>query len=81
MYFNVNGFREEKTGDRGVPPEVATAGNDTLAAYLITQRGMSRKWATRFFDIGRELVCAYASRVRSRARDTREELSDTNMNT
>lgn len=76
VYFDVGGFREEKTGDRGVPPEVAAAGKDTLVAYLVTQRGMSTTWATRFFDISRETVHSYCSRVRSRARAAREELTE-----
>lgn len=51
---------------------VAAAGQDTLYAYLLTQRGTSTTWLTRFFDIERETVHSYLSRVRQRARDTRE---------
>ncbi|MFB6199035.1 MAG: hypothetical protein ABEI52_12340, partial [Halobacteriaceae archaeon] len=33
----VGGFREEKTGERGVPPAVARSREDVLMAYLAAQ--------------------------------------------
>ena len=37
IYFDVNGFQEAGTGERGVPPEIVQAGRDTLAAYFLAQ--------------------------------------------
>lgn len=74
VYFDVDSFREEKSGERGVPPAVAVAGKDTLAAYLITQSGMSVTWASRFMGVSEGTVRTYLSRVRQRAEERREEL-------
>lgn len=76
VYFDVDSFREEKSGERGVPPAGAAAGTDTLAAYLITQQGMSTEWLMRWMDVERETVHTYLSRVRTRAEERREELSE-----
>jgi len=72
VYFDI-GFRDEKTGKRGVPPAVARQGQDTLAAYLVTQRGFSIEWVSRSWDISEDTVRTYLSRVRRRARDEREK--------
>lgn len=76
VYWDVGGFREEKTGKRGVPPAIAAAGRDTLAAYLLTQRGVSSDWLTGFFDVEPETISTYLSRVRARAEKAREEYSE-----
>lgn len=76
VYFDVGRFREEQTGDRGVPPTVAAAGNDAVYAYLATQQGMSVEWLTRFFDVERETVHTYFSRVRQRGREAIDEARD-----
>lgn len=69
VYVAVDGFREEKTGERGIPPEVERDGREAVVAYLTTQRGMSTKWVTRFYDIPAQRVYEYKSRIRARAED------------
>jgi hypothetical protein len=39
VWFDIGGFYEKKTGERGVPPAIATAGTDTAMSYLVTQFG------------------------------------------
>lgn len=76
VYFDVGSFREEKTGERGVPPKVAAAGTDTLYAYLLTRPGIDTEQLTSFFDLERETVYSYVSRVRNRAEDRRQTLEN-----
>jgi len=52
----VGGFREEKTGERGVPPAVARARQDVLMAYLVSNETMGVEWVTRSFDIEESAV-------------------------
>ena len=68
----MGGFREEKTGERGVPPSVARARHDVLVSYLACQPSMSVTWAARHFDIAEEEVRQYIAMVRERAEASRE---------
>jgi hypothetical protein len=72
VYFDVNGFQEAGTGERGVPPTVIQAGRDTLVAYLLTQDGVDANWAASFYGVKPEKIERYASRVRKRSRKVRE---------
>lgn len=69
VWFDVGGFYEEGTGNRGVPPAVATANTDTTIAYLVTQHGVAE--LAEHYDIERTTIYSYLSRVRKRARETR----------
>ena len=72
VYFDVNGFQEAGTGERGVPPTIIQAGRDTLVAYLLTQPGIDRYWLASFYGVKREKITRYVSRVRKRAEGIRE---------
>ncbi|MBV0900902.1 hypothetical protein [Haloarcula salina] len=72
VYFDVNGFQEAGTGERGVPPTIIQAGRDTLVAYLLTQPGIDHYWLASFYGVKREKVTRYVSRVRKRAEGIRE---------
>lgn len=72
VYFDVNGFQEEGTGVRGVPPEIIQAGRDTLAAYFLTQPGTDVNWVASFYGEKPEKIRRYASRVHKRAEGIRE---------
>lgn len=72
VYFDVNGFEEAGTGDRGVPPEVIQAGRDTLVAYFLTQPGTDTNWVASFYGVKTEKVDRYVSWVRQRAEEVRE---------
>ncbi|WP_336358025.1 hypothetical protein [Haloarcula sp. CGMCC 1.6347] len=72
VYFDVNGFQEAGTGDRGVPPTVIQAGRDTLVAYFLTQDGVDVHWAASFYGEKPEKIERYVSRVRKRAKKIRE---------
>jgi hypothetical protein len=78
IYFDVNGFEEAGTGDRGVPPIIIQAGRDTLAAYLLTMPYADSQWVGSFFGIRPGKVERYASRVRDRAADIRWRVRDGN---
>jgi hypothetical protein len=71
----MGGFREEKTGERGVPPAVARAREDVLMAYLAAQPSMSLTWVARHFDLPEDRVREYVSSLRDRAERKREENS------
>jgi len=71
VYTVVGGFREDKTGERGVPPAVATAREDVLMAYLTAQPTMSLEWAARFFDEDEAVIRRYVNAVQDRAREQR----------
>lgn len=80
IYFDVNGFEEAGTGERGVPPIIIQAGRDTLAAYLFTQPYADRQWVGSFMGVQPGKIERYVSRVRKRATDIRRkatEMSDT----
>ena len=72
VYFDVNGFEEAGTGERGVPPVVIGAGRDTLAAYLLTLPGVDRHWVASFFGFKPPRVERHVDRVRTRAAEIRE---------
>jgi len=72
VYFDVNGFQEAGTGERGVPPTVIQAGRDTLVAYFLTQDGVDVHWVASFYGEKPEKIERYASRVRKRSKKIRE---------
>ena len=71
VYFDVNGFVEENTGSRGVPPEIVQAGKDTLAAYLVTLPWADVNWVASFYGTVPEDIERYCSWVRDRAEEIR----------
>ncbi|MUV59147.1 hypothetical protein [Halogeometricum sp. CBA1124] len=72
VYFDVNGFCEEGTGERGVPPEVIQAGRDTLAAYFLTRPTTDTNWVASFYGVKTSKVERYVSWVQRRAEEIRE---------
>lgn len=72
VYFDVNGFEEAGTGDRGVPPTIIQAGRDTLVAYFRTQPGVDIHWIASFYGEKPEKIQRYVSRVRKRAAGIRD---------
>jgi hypothetical protein len=68
----MGGFREEKTGERGVPPSVARAREDVIMAYLAAQPSMSMEWVARHFDLPEDRVREYIASLRDRAEQKRE---------
>jgi hypothetical protein len=76
VYFDVNGFEEEGTGERGVPPEIIQAGRDTLAAYFLTQPGTDVNWVASFYGVKPSKIERYVSWVRERAVEVREGAKD-----
>lgn len=79
VYFDVNGFQEEGTGDRGVPPEIIQAGRDTLATYFLTQPGTDINWVASFYGKKTTEIERYVSWVRQRAEEIREGAKDRGM--
>jgi len=73
VYEVMGGFREEKTGERGVPPAVARAREDVLMAYLTAQPTMSLTWVARHFDLPEDRVREYVSSLRDRAKQQRAD--------
>lgn len=73
VYDAMGGFREEKTGERGVPPSVARAREDVLMAYLVAQPTMSTEWVARHYDLPEEQIRQYVRGVRERADQQRED--------
>ncbi|WP_436926162.1 hypothetical protein [Halosimplex amylolyticum] len=71
VYFDVNGFQEEGTGERGVPPEVVQAGRDTLAAYFLTMPGTDTNWVASFYGKRPSEIERYVGAVRRRAKEIR----------
>ncbi|KZN24038.1 hypothetical protein A4G99_06090 [Haladaptatus sp. R4] len=71
VYFDVNGFQEEGTGDRGVPPEIIQAGRDTLAAYFLTQPYTDLNWVASFYGKRPPEIERYIETVRKRAEEIR----------
>lgn len=76
VYFDVNGFVEEGTGERGVPPEVIQGGRDTLAAYFLTQSGVDRNWVASFLGRDPSKIERYVESVRERAEEIRRRIRD-----
>lgn len=72
----MGGFREEKTGERGVPPSVARAREDVLMAYLAAQPSMSTEWVARHFDLPEDRVREFIRVLRSRAAEHRDDTSE-----
>jgi hypothetical protein len=70
------GFREEKTGERGVPPAVARAREDVLMAYLVSNETMGVEWVARAFDVEEDVVRDYVRLVRERAEEQRSAESE-----
>jgi hypothetical protein len=73
VYEVVGGFREEKTGERGVPPAVARSREDVLMAYLAAQPTMSVTYVARAFELDEDEVRSYIEMIRKRAAEMREE--------
>ena len=71
VYFDVNGFEEAGTGERGVPPTIIQAGRDTLVAYFLTQPYTDVNWIASFFGETPDRVERYLSSVRTRAESIR----------
>ena len=74
VYFDVNGFEEAGTGERGVPPVIIQAGRDTLAAYFLTHDTIDEHWVGSFMGVQPGKVLRYASRVQDRAENIRERV-------
>ncbi|ADQ67317.1 hypothetical protein C499_07715 [Halogeometricum borinquense DSM 11551] len=79
VYFDVNGFDEAGTGDRGVPPEIIQAGRDTLAAYFLTRPGIDTDWVASFFGVKRERIETYVEWVRQRGTEIRAGARDAGL--
>ncbi|UTF55932.1 hypothetical protein [Natronosalvus rutilus] len=73
IYFDVNGFEEAGTGERGIPPIIIQAGRDTLAAYLLTQPYNDRQWVGSFMGVQPGKIERYVSRVQKRATNIRRK--------
>lgn len=73
VYEVMGGFREEKTGERGVPPSIARAREDVMMAYLAAQPTMSLAWVARHFDLPEDRVREYISSLQNRAEQARED--------
>ena len=76
VYFDVNGFEEAGTGERGVPPVIIGAGRDTLAAYFLTLPGADRHWVASFFGLKPPRIERYAEQVRTRAAEIRAKAAE-----
>jgi len=76
VYFDVNGFEEAGTGERGVPPVIIQAGRDTLAAYFLTHDSIDEQWVGSFMGVQPGKVVRYASRVRDRAENIRSRIEE-----
>jgi hypothetical protein len=74
IYFDVNGFEEAGTGDRGVPPIIIQAGRDTLAAYFLTQPYTDLEWVSSFIGVQPGKIERYRSRVQKRATNIRNRV-------
>ena len=79
VYFDVNGFEEAGTGDRGVPPEIIQAGKDTIIAYFLTQPGTDTNWVASFYGKTPNEIERYVSWVRERAAEIRKGARERGM--
>jgi hypothetical protein len=79
IYFCTNGFEEEGTGDRGVPPEIIGAGRAILASYFLTQPSIDQHWAASFFGVKPHRIREYTKWVRQNAEQIREGAADRGM--
>ena len=71
VYFDVNGFEEDGTGERGIPPEIVQGGRDTMAAYLLTQYA-DDDFVASFYGVTPGKVARYVEWVQTRAEEVRE---------
>lgn len=71
VYFDVNGFVEDGTGERGVPPKIIPAGRDTMVAYMRTLPGADVEWASCYFAEKPEKIRQLTRNVRNRAENVR----------
>jgi hypothetical protein len=70
----VGGFREEKTGERGVPPAVARVFDENLLmAYHVATPTMGVSWTARAFGIDEAEVRTAVELVREKAERKRDE--------
>lgn len=69
VYFAVNGFVEDETGERGIPPEIVGAGKHVLAAYMVTQ--MSIGWVSSFIGTEAERIQRFISWTRDQGAEVR----------
>src|SRR6056297_1767402 len=76
VYFDVNGFEEAGTGERGVPPAVIQAGRDTLAAYFLTQPYTDVHWVASFYGKKTTKIERYVAAVQKRAVEIRDGAKD-----
>ena len=76
VYFDVNGFEEAGTGDRGIPPEIIQGGRDTMAAYMLTQPYADPHYVASFYGKKPSQVQRYVGSVKKRAREVREGAAD-----
>lgn len=72
VYFDVNGFVESETGERGVPPKIIPAGRDTMVAYMRTLPGASEDWVSCYFAERPDKIKRLIRNVRARAEKVRE---------
>lgn len=72
VYFDVNGFQEAGTGDRGIPPEIIQAGKDTVAVYFLTMPGVDVNWVASFYGVKTSKIERYVTWVRQRAEEIRQ---------
>lgn len=79
VYFDVNGFEEAGTGERGVPPEIIQAGRDTLSAYFLTQPYTDRNWVASFYGKTPPEIERYVATVRKRAEEIRTGAEEMGM--
>jgi hypothetical protein len=66
------GFREEKSGERGIPPAVAFSDEEVKTAYLVSNPTMGVTWVARFLEIDEDQVRDRCESVRSLAEEVRE---------
>lgn len=66
------GFREEKTGERGVPPAVARSLDENLLmAYHVATPSMGVTWTARAFGVKEGTVRSAVGVIRDRAEERR----------
>lgn len=76
VYVSVGGFREERTGEIGVPAGLVQAGTDAMAVYLLSLPATSREWVRSFYGVSDEELDDYLEWVRGRADERRERARD-----
>ena len=76
VYFDVNGFEETGTGERGVPPEIIQAGRDTLVSYFLTQPYTDINWLASYYGEKPEKIQRYVNRVRKRGKLIRDRAEE-----